>query len=211
MKGDGVARAYDALAEAYADTFFHELDSKPVDRALLNLFAGEVRGRGRVADMGCGPGHLARYLAERGVEVVGIDLSPAMVRVARKLSPGLSFETGSLLALSAPDACFAGVAAFYAIVNLSRAEVVLALRELRRVLVPGAPLLLSFHLGEKRLHLEELLGVAVSLDFYFFPRAFIEASLGAAGLDIDFWMERKPTPTEHPSLRGYVWARRPLG
>jgi SAM-dependent methyltransferase len=209
MNGDEVTRGYDSLAQAYAERFFHELDGKPLDRALLDLFVDEVRGRGRVADVGCGPGHLARYLDERGVDVVGIDLSPAMVRVAKDLSPGISFEIGSMLAMTAPDAAFAGVAAFYAIVNLSREEVRSALVELRRVLLPGAPLLFSFHLGDERVHLDELLGVAVSLDFYFFPRTFIEASLRAAGLELDFWVERRPSPTEHPSTRAYVWARRP--
>jgi SAM-dependent methyltransferase len=209
MKGDEVARGYDRLAQAYADRFFHELDGKPFDRALLDLFVDEVRGRGRVADVGCGPGHLARYLYERGVDVVGIDLSPAMVRVAKHLSPDISFETGSMLAMMAPDASFAGLAAFYAMVNFSREQVRRALVELRRVLRPGAPLLLSFHLGEELVHLDELLGVAISLDFYFFPRAFIEASLRAAGLEVDLWVERRPYPTEHPSTRAYVWARRP--
>jgi SAM-dependent methyltransferase len=211
MKGEEAARAYDAVARAYADKFFHELDGKPVDRALLDLFAAEVRGGGRAADVGCGPGHVARYLSERGVEVVGIDVSPEMVRTAQRLSPGLPFETGSLLGLSAPDASFAGLVAFYAIVNLSRGEVECALRELRRVLLPGAPLLLSFHLGEERLHLEELLGVRLSIDFYFFPRAFVEEALAEAGLAIDFWLERRPYPEEHPSRRCYIWARRLKG
>jgi SAM-dependent methyltransferase len=197
---------YDGVARAYADHFFHELDGKPVDRALLDLFAAEVRGRGRVADLGCGPGHLARYLHERGVEVVGIDSSQEMIRVAKQLSPLVPFETGSMLALG--DASFAGLAAFYAIVNLSNEEVPRAFAEMRRVLAPGAALLLWFHLGDERIHLDELLGVAVSLDFYFFSRSFVESSLRAAGLEIDFWLERRPYPAEHPSTRAYVWARR---
>lgn len=209
MNGDEVARGYDSLAQAYAERFFHEFDGKPLDRALLDLFVDEVRGRGHVADVGCGPGHLARYLHERGVDVVGIDLSPGMTRLAKQLSPDISFETGSMLAMTALDGSFAGLAAFYAIVHLSRDEVRSALVEFRRVLAPGAPLLLSFHLGDERVHLDELLGVAVSLDFYFFPRPFIEASLRAAGLELDFWVERRPYPTEHPSTRAYVCARRP--
>ncbi|GAC1342756.1 MAG: class I SAM-dependent methyltransferase [Myxococcales bacterium] len=211
MDGDDVARSYDRVARAYADHFFDELDGKPLDRALLELFAAEVRGRGRVADLGCGPGHLARFLHERGVEVVGIDSSPEMIRVANERSFGVPFEVGSMLALAAPDASFAGIAGFYAIVNLSREQVATALVELRRVLAPGAPLLLSFHLGDERVHLDELLRVAVSLDFTFFPRSFIEPALRAAGLEIEVWLERRPYPAEHPSTRAYVWARRPRG
>lgn len=46
-------------------------------------FAGRLRGR-RVLDVGCGPGPLARLLAHRGARVVGIDLSPRMVEIARQ-------------------------------------------------------------------------------------------------------------------------------
>ena len=41
------------------------------------------RARGPVLDIGCGPGRHVRALAERGVAALGIDASPAAVRVAR--------------------------------------------------------------------------------------------------------------------------------
>jgi SAM-dependent methyltransferase len=206
---DDVAAGYDRIAEAYADHFFHELDDKPLDRTLLDLFATEVKGRGPVADIGCGPGHLARYLHDRGVDAVGIDLSPAMIRIAQERSPKVPFETGSLFQLPRADASLAGIAAFYAIVNLSRAEMPRAASELHRVLGPGAPLLLAFHLGEERVHVDDFLGTPTSLDFYFFPRDFIERAFRTAGFEFDFWLERRPYPTEHPSTRCYGWARRP--
>lgn len=204
---DDVARSYDTLAEAYAERFFHELDDKPLDRALLEAFAEEVRGKGRVADLGCGPGHVARYLHDRGVDAVGVDLSPATVEVARRLSPGVEFRMGSMLALDMPDASLAGIVAFYAIVNLTPDQVRVALRGMRRVLHPGAPLLLSFHLGDERKHVTDLFGVEVALDFYFFPRSFVEEALQAAGFTVDAWLERRPYAPEHPSQRAYCLAR----
>lgn len=77
------------------------------------------------------------------------------------------------------------------------------------MLSPGGLLLLSFHLGDERLHVDELLGVPVPLDFYFFPRIFIEVSLREAGFEIEAWLERRPYPTEHPSTRAYALAMRP--
>jgi len=71
--------SYDSAAKAYAEHLFTELDNKPLDRHLLNRFAEETAGRGLVADLGCGPGHIARYLHEHGVTVVGIDISHEMV------------------------------------------------------------------------------------------------------------------------------------
>jgi SAM-dependent methyltransferase len=202
-----VSGSYDALAQAYAERFFSELEDKPLDRALLDAFAAEVRGKGRIADLGCGPGHVARYLHQRAVDVLGIDLSPTTVRVARRLSPDLAFETGSMMELELGDGCLAGIVAFYAIVNLTPDEVRRAFSEMRRVLRPGAPLLLSFHLGDERRHFDELLGIKIALDFYFFPRPFVEQALEEAGLLLEMWLERRPYPTEHPSTRVYLIAR----
>ncbi|HVM61781.1 MAG TPA: class I SAM-dependent methyltransferase [Verrucomicrobiae bacterium] len=49
--------------------------------------------------MGCGPGHVARYLRDQGVNVCGVDLSPAMVERARRLVPGVEFQQGDMMAL----------------------------------------------------------------------------------------------------------------
>jgi hypothetical protein len=53
---------YDRLADAYARRFVNELQSNPLDPELLHRFATEIRGHGYVSDMGCGLGHVARYL-----------------------------------------------------------------------------------------------------------------------------------------------------
>ena len=47
--------SYDSAAKAYAEHLADELAHKPLDRHLLNRFAEETRGRGLVADFGCGP------------------------------------------------------------------------------------------------------------------------------------------------------------
>lgn len=71
-----IRESYDSAAAAYAEHLSDELAHKPLDRHLLNRFAEETRGRGPVADLGCGPGHVARYLSQQGVAVFGVDFSP---------------------------------------------------------------------------------------------------------------------------------------
>ena len=203
-----VADGYDRVADAYARHFFHELDAKPLDRALLDAFAEELRGRGSVADLGCGPGHVGRYLRARGVDAFGLDLSPKMVAAAHRLAPEVPCEVGSMLALPRGDGALGGATAFYAIVNLAHDDVRRAFVEIARVLAPGAPLLFSFHLGDERRHIDQLLDVETSLDFFFFRRDFIEDALVAARLETAMWMERKAYADEHPSTRAYVLVRR---
>jgi 2-polyprenyl-3-methyl-5-hydroxy-6-metoxy-1,4-benzoquinol methylase len=62
--------SYNCVAERYAEQFFHELDRKPFDRDLLDRYAATVRGRGKkVCELGCGVGHIARYLHTHGTEM----------------------------------------------------------------------------------------------------------------------------------------------
>lgn len=203
-----VRDSYDSAAKAYAEHLATELDHKPLDRHLLNRFAEETRGRGLVADLGCGPGHVARYLEEQGVTVVGIDLSPEMVRVAAELHPGLEFRVGDMSRLDLPDASVAGIVAFYSIVHFSPAELGAIFREARRVLQPGGLALISFHIGDEVVHVDDLYGSPVSLDFRFHvPRAVIEA-LRDAQLAVLEHVEREPYEgAEYPSRRCYLFAK----
>ena len=83
--------------------------------------SGSWPGRsGQSATSGVGQGQIARYLAERGLETVGVDLSPGMIDEARRLNPGLRFEQGTMLALDFEDDELGGIAAFYSIVNVPR-------------------------------------------------------------------------------------------
>jgi len=200
-----VRESYDSVAEAYAEHLFSELDRKPLDRNLLDRFAQEMRGRGRVADVGCGPGHVARYLAERGVDILGIDLSPAMVACARRLSPGLQFRVGDLRALDLPDGSLAGILAFYAIVHFEPPQLGPIFAELRRVLCHGGALLLAFHAGDETVHVEDLFGCPVSLDFRFHRPVAVAEALRAASFEITESLEREPYEgAEYPSRRCYL-------
>lgn len=198
---------YDTVAEKYVEHIFNELDHKPLDRQLLDRLAKNVRGA--VCDLGCGPGHVARYLRERGADVCGIDLSPGMIEQARRLNPGIEFTQGNMLSLAAEDETWGGIAAFYSIINIPRAEVPQALAEMKRVLRPAGRLLLSFHIGEETLHVDELWEEEVSLDFNFFRADEMEGYLKSAGFEIEDVIERPPYENvEYQSRRAYIFARK---
>jgi SAM-dependent methyltransferase len=211
QKTSDVQSSYDRVAEEYVRHVYDELRHKPLDRQLLDKFADKVRGAGMACDLGCGPGQVARYLQERGVEVCGVDLSPGMVQRARELNHRVEFRQGDMTALAMPECTWVGIAAFYAIVNLAPAELKLALREMHRVVCPGGWLLLSFHIGEKVSRVEDLWGCAVNLDFYFFRTADVESYLRTAGFTIDETFEREPyaPEVEYQSRRAYIFARKP--
>jgi SAM-dependent methyltransferase len=210
-KKSSVETSYDRIADEYVRRIFDELRHKPLDRKLLDRFATSLQREGSACDLGCGPGHVARYLRERGAQVSGIDLSSAMVERARRLNPGIDFRQGDMLALSADDGTWAGIAAFYSIIHIPRGDVIRALREVRRVLQPGGVLLLAFHIGDGTIHLDEWWGHQVCLDFFLFRLDEMVGYVRSAVFEIEEIIERDPYPdVEHPSRRAYIFARKPL-
>ena len=129
--------SYDLVADLYVERIYGELDHKPIDCQLLDRFVERANVIGPACDMGCGPGHVARYIHDRGGHVIGIDLSPAMIEHARKLNPGIEFSQGDMRSLEIEDETFGGIVAFYSIIHIPRAQVVPALVELKRILRPG--------------------------------------------------------------------------
>jgi ubiquinone/menaquinone biosynthesis C-methylase UbiE len=210
LKRKDYQTAYDLVADEYVRRIFHELNHKPLDRQLLDRFATAVRDIGPACDMGCGPGQIAHYLHQQGVQVCGVDLSLAMVERARQLTPEVEFRQGDMMALEVPDKSWAGIAAFYSIIHIPKGDTVAALRELQRVLRPGGLLLLAFHIGPETIHLDEWWGQKVSVDFFHFHSDEMAGYLREAGFEIEEIIEREPyADVEHQSRRGYIFARRP--
>lgn len=207
-----IQKSYDTVAREYAEEIHAELAGKPFDREALDRFAKRV-GRGRVCDLGCGPGQIARYLRDRGVNVFGLDLSAGMLAQARRLNPGIPFVQGSMLALGLGPETLDGIAAFYSIIHIPRSRVVAALKEMRRVLKAGGWLLITFHLGTEDAHHEELFGRPVHLDVAYFTTLEMSGYLQAAGLRVEEVLERDPyaPEIEYQSRRGYIFAAKPSG
>jgi ubiquinone/menaquinone biosynthesis C-methylase UbiE len=210
----GARAVYDAVADAYDRQFNNELDGKPLDRAVLAAFA-ELVGTGTIADVGCGPGHVTRYLAHLHRDVVGIDLSPGMIAVARARAPELTFTVGSMLALPVADRAWAGAVALYSIIHLTSDERRTAFGEFARAIGPGGWLLVAFHVdspdfaaGEIN-HLTQWFGHSIELDGYFLSPMEIADAVAKAGFTNMATMERQPIPAaEYPSRRCYLIAQR---
>jgi SAM-dependent methyltransferase len=203
-----IGQSYDSAAKAYAERLFNELDAKPLDRHLLNRFAESMKGRGLVGDMGCGPGHVAKYLHLHGVEVCGIDISLEMIRIAKGMSPEIDFKVGDMLSLDIADGSFAGIVAFYSIVHFDSSELATALSECRRVIKDGGLILLAFHIGDEVIHLDDLFDRPVDLDFRFHQTANVTNALKSHRFTVIESTEREPYEgAEHPSRRSYLLAR----
>jgi ubiquinone/menaquinone biosynthesis C-methylase UbiE len=203
--------AHDALAELYADRLADALDRMPAERAVLDLFCELVLAAGvgtAVADVGCGTGRLAPYLAARGLAPRGVDLSPEMVRVARRDQPGFDFDVADVRDLPFADASLAGVVGWYSLMYLAPGDRAAAFDELARVVAPGGYLVTAFKAGDGELRRGgRSTGLGVEFDLYYLSPAEMEQRLADAGFTAVFWGGR-PAEEREISPQGYLLARR---
>jgi SAM-dependent methyltransferase len=187
--------SYDADAVAYADKVRGLLDGSPYLRASLSLFAELVRdaGGGLVADVGCGPGYVTRHLHDLGVDAFGLDLSPEMITVARRDYPGLNFEVGSMADLDLADDSVTGVLAFWSVIHVPDHSVPGVFAQFHRVLRPGCPLLVGFHVGVETCHTSEgYSGRSINVHSYRRRPAKVAQWLREAGFTIEAELVMRP-------------------
>ncbi|MBW8828399.1 MAG: class I SAM-dependent methyltransferase [Burkholderiales bacterium] len=141
---EGQAEAFDAIGNRYDEAFPHKEGQVSAGEWLIrSLPAGS-----RVLDLGCGTGvPTARQMADAGFEVMGIDLSGGMVKLARQNVTGATFHQLDLADLRPGGprdlGQFDAVAAFFSLLMLPRAEIPLALLTVRHLLAPGGLFVLS--------------------------------------------------------------------
>lgn len=194
--------SYDTVASTYADLLRDELDRKPVDRAMLAIFAelAHTNGGGRIADLGCGPGRVTAHLAKLGLDAFGVDLSPAMIDVAQRSYPELSFTQGQLTELALDDAAVAGIVAWYSIIHTPPEHLGDVFAEFARVLTPGGLLLLAFQSGDERVHITHAYDHDLSLHAWRLGPTHIRSLLTDTGFTINTETLRAPSDREKTPL-----------
>lgn len=143
-------QAYDAVAKDYARLLPDLSLETPLDRAVLAAFAEMLREQGDtlVADIGCGAGRVTEYLHDAGLRVIGLDLSPEMVRIARARCENLSFAAAHAGALPLRTDTVGGLVAWYSLINMPTGALVEIFAEFARATRPGATILVAFQAGD---------------------------------------------------------------
>jgi ubiquinone/menaquinone biosynthesis C-methylase UbiE len=204
-----VRAAYDVAADDYVAAFADDLDGLPVDRSVLDVSAELLGRKHPVLDIGCGPGQVAQYLTDRGVEMVGMDLAPRMLVLAAQRAQRHRFVNGDTRALPFHSKSFSGAVAFYSIQHLPRWSLAEALSEIHRVLVPEGVLVVATHLGHGEVYVDEFLGHEIApVGGTLYTEEELRHELERRSFRVEQTRRRGPLPHEHPSERIYLTARR---
>ena len=139
---DLVRRGYDAISVAYRSDDGAAAPSSAQD---VSRYAGWVadlasrlRPGARVVDLGCGAGTPAtRELAERGLQVLGVDFSAVQLRRAQRLVPAARLVQADMTAFGLVPGSADAVVCFYALIHVPLADQQALLPRIRDWLRPG--------------------------------------------------------------------------
>lgn len=145
---DEVRQLYDDSAESYEQTMDTEIRLPVYDKILTDLGNRLVNVEGAILDSSCGTGHMLERIRDDFAPhrpLVGIDLSPRMISLARqRLGDSATILEGDMASLSdIDDNSCASVLSFYAIHHVDRCGLKRCLNEWKRVLVTGGQLVLA--------------------------------------------------------------------
>jgi SAM-dependent methyltransferase len=141
------ARAFHNVAERYRDKF---MDLTTYD-ASYREFLDVVRpSRARLLDAACGPGNVSRYLiAQRpDLDLLGIDLAPRMVELAREAVPSVRFAVHDCRQVADLKLSFDGIICAFGLPYLSTEEATAFIKAAGKALEPNGALYLSTMLGK---------------------------------------------------------------
>ena len=162
-------QAYNLAAQKYHDLFHDEMNQKERDRRLLDDFALRFTRGSLLCDAGCGPSaHIGRYLFDKGLRVIGVDIADRCIELAREHNPGMDFEQGDIAQLSFDAGSFDGIVSYYSIIHTPKAYMQEIFSEFYRILKPDGTVLIAVKAGTTEGYVTDLLGIETELYFAFF-------------------------------------------
>ncbi|MEA3430918.1 MAG: methyltransferase domain-containing protein [Nanoarchaeota archaeon] len=118
---------YDKIAKQYAEAFSES--SEYIDKFLVLL-----PKNAKVLDLGCGAGIDAGYMTSKGFEVIGIDLSKEMLRLAKQKFPKIDFRQQDSRDIDFHANTFEGILAACSLIHITKKDVPALLKKLYQIL-----------------------------------------------------------------------------
>lgn len=157
--GTTAAEVFDALAERYEEAF----GRIPAQQEAIDWLIARLPDGARVLDVGSGTGRpTAERLAAAGCAVTGIDVSSAMVALARERVPQARFEQADVRTYT-PAERLDAVCAFFPLLMMEQQEVAASLERMASWVAPGGLLVVATVPGDIRSLAIEWMGHPVTV------------------------------------------------
>lgn len=180
-------KTYNKLAKEYDEETVDFWENFP--RAFFDKFAELTKAKGKVLDVGSGPGRDGLLLKEKGLEVICLDASETMVKACQE--KGLEAVEADFAKIPFEAKTFDGVWAYTSLLHVPKSEVEKGIQEVARVLKGGGILGLGMIEGEGEGY-RETSGVGEPRWFSFYGKQELEELLQANGFRIVYFEEFKP-------------------
>ncbi len=134
---------YDEISTAYVAKF-----NKPSEN--IDDFLKLIREGGKILDAGCGPGTDASYVASKGFNVIGIDLSEKMLEIAKRKSPGICFQKADIRRLNFKPNIFDGIIASFSLIHIFKKDINKTINNFYKLLKPGGVVYIGIQEGKSQ-------------------------------------------------------------
>jgi SAM-dependent methyltransferase len=176
---------YNKMAREYDEETIDFWDRFP--RTFIDKFSSLVKGK--VLDVGSGPGRDAVLLKNNGLEVVCLDASKEMVKICE--SKGLTSIVSDFNNLSFEKSSFGAVWAYTSLLHIPKSEISKPMNEIKRVLTDNGIFGLGLIEGDTEGYRESS-GVNMPRWFSFYSKEEIESILKENGFEIIYFEQFKP-------------------
>ena len=197
----GIREFYDKTVADWADKWYADDSQLPLLRRFMEFLPEEPR----VLDLCCGAGYESMRMSKLGADVVGIDLSPESIAIAKQRNPDLEFHTGDMLEDYSFIGPVDGIMCIAGLVHIPADKASKAIEQMCRVLKPGGYVLLVVREGEGKLEKQSMHvidGEEYDRAFYGYTREALKQS--AAGM-LEFVEE---IPEKEPSVwHNYIFKK----
>lgn len=151
----------------------------PLPKKELDYFINLLKGK-KILDAGCGAGRDSKYLFDKGLDVIGIDMSKNMI-IAAKNRADADFEVMDIRKTSFPSKFFDGIWCYNALLHLNKHDLQMTIDEFKRILKNKGILFIATRHGEGEIAKKSVKGTKY---FFLYQEDYLKSILERIGFEI---------------------------
>lgn len=172
------------LAYSFVASYYNDFSLKETGKPWWLLFVRQLKAMNRVLDLGSGSGITAKFLIDHGLKVLGVDISPDMVNLARKQAPMGCFRCCDMTKLTYPERSLEGICSFFSFLHLPKETTKKMIENSFKWLGPGGIFAVTVVRGGGQGLCENFMGKKISVFLSYYKRKEFTKMLKSAGFTI---------------------------